>query len=229
MNPSQLGGTLLGGLKLSASGLPHDVGSTIAHGTDSVPQVPSVADFYSLHLLNFCEGDFKNAANVAGQSREAKKCSKAMVGYDFDTSAGSSGRDTNIATLLNKLGYASAQASLHRLGMVMKVVSSLYVLGACGLGFQTLFAPIAIFYKTRKLWRLNLVYNLCVGALVLTCSSLSTTIAFEAKRSINNHDQEVPISIAVGHPFVGLTWTMTGLLLATSVVWFLGKQSLIRQ
>jgi SUR7/PalI family len=86
--PGESSGGGLGGLLDKAKDAAQDVGNNaIDAAAGAVTDALDIKDFYSAHLMTFCEGDFKPDASDPNADEEVTACSARKAFYNFDPTA----------------------------------------------------------------------------------------------------------------------------------------------
>lgn len=86
--PEESDGGGIGGLFNKAKDAAQDVGNdVIDKAAGAVTDALDIKDFYSAHLMTFCEGDFKPDSSNPDAEEEVTACSERKAFYNFDPTA----------------------------------------------------------------------------------------------------------------------------------------------
>jgi hypothetical protein len=189
----------------------------------------SKQDFYSAHLLNFCEGfytptDMPNATIPKSDiSKNVTACSNRTAMYNFDPrqmlqrELNESGHG-NIN--LTDLGWPDeVDDAIHALEVVSNAMFVLYCIGIAFAGLALIAALVNVFLSGRLSALVNVVIDLIAFLALGIASALATAIAVKAAKIINDKGDRVGISAQKGDKFMILTWVATGCLFVASLVW----------
>jgi hypothetical protein len=188
-------------------------------------------DFYSAHLLDYCEGYYMPGA-VANATLSQKSihknvtsCSNKTGGYNFDpriilqkelNETGHS--DIN----LDDLKWPSAvDTGLRALKVAQKAAFILYCIAIALIGIALIFALVSIFFEGRLSAFINVLVDWLAFLAIGIASALVTAIAVKATHVINHYGHDIGISANKGPKFLILTWVATGVMFVASVVWCL--------
>lgn len=190
-------------------------------------------DFYSAHLLNFCEGfytptDMPNATVSASDiSKNVTACSNRTAMYSFNP------RST-LQRELNESEYGS-KVNLTELGWpdsiddairAVEVASNaMFVLYCIGIAFSALALVLALasVFFTAKGGKLSACANVGVELIAFVAvgvaSALATAIAVKVAEVVNEKGEGVGVSAQKGGKFMALTWVAVGCLFLASLAW----------
>jgi hypothetical protein len=186
-------------------------------------------DFYSAHILNFCEGfytptDMPNATIPKSDiHKNVTDCSNRTAMYSFDPrkmiqrELNASGHG-NIN--LTDLGWPDeVDDAIHALEIVSRAMFVLYCIGIAFAALALILALVSIFFSGRLSAFVNIIVDLIAFLAVGIASALATAIAVKAAHIINEKGDRIGISAQKGSKFMVLTWVATACLLVASLVW----------
>jgi len=202
--------------------------SAINDAIGEVTQKIGIEDFYSAHMLNYCEGQYTpaEAANASIKesdiSKNVTECSKNRAMYKFDPTA-------IIQEALNKTGVDVTLADLNwpedietgikTLNAMMAAMFVLYCV-AIALIFVAFLAAVAAILLSG---RLSACVNFLVSALaflaIALASALVTAVMVKATNIINDKGSEIGLEAHRGNKFLALTWAATGLMFVVLLSW----------
>ena len=189
-------------------------------------------DFYSAHLLNFCEGfytptDAPNATIPKSEiSKNVTDCSNRTAMYSFNP------RETLQRELdeseygskinLTELGWPeSLDDAIQALEVATNAMFVLYCIGIAFAALALILALASLF--TAPGGKLSACANVSVELIAFlavgVASALATAIGVKAAEVVNDKGEDVGVSAQRGGKFMALTWVATACLLVASLVW----------
>ncbi len=201
----------------------------IEDGLGDLAQVLGIYDFYSAHILTFCEGYYvpgsvPNATVKAGSiHRNVTHCSNTTAMAHFDPTREIS-QQLNESTdgfidLSNVQWPEDIQHALNALKAAQKAVFVLYCL-AIGFIFLAMVAATAgLFFNGRLSALINALLDLLAFLAILIGSALVTVIAVKGAHAINKYGKDIGVSATKGGKFLALTWSATALMFLAMLVW----------
>ena len=198
----------------------------LADGVRDLARILGLQDFYSAHILDFCEGYFvpnTTAKNVTIH-KHVTSCSNKTAGHHFDptsTIAKQLNDSTDGLIDLTKLHWPSEISDgLNALKDAQKAVAIFYFI-AIAMIFLALAVGIVGVFVTRRLTSITnvLVHGMAFMTIMIP-SAVVTFIAKHATHFINKYGQEVGVSATKGNKFLTLTWATTALVLLASLIWY---------
>lgn len=245
LNTSRLGQNIFNTTESSSNPLvnfldniSNTIESEIQDGITDVAQQLGIHDFYSAHLMTYCEGYYyynnnnnnnntrDNNNNNNNDEEDAKKnitkCSNRTALYNFnpqkilqqELDASNTGID------LSDLNWPSdISTGLNALRIAAKATFVLYCIAIGFIGIALLAAVASIFLAGRLSAILNVIADWMAFVTLGIASAIATAVAVKGARTINKYGGEVGVSADRGNKFLVITWVATGLLLLSSVVW----------
>jgi hypothetical protein len=226
------GGILSGWLKNATSGLTNKIEGIVNSAVTDLAKEFGVEDFYSLHLMDYCEGTFTpgplpNATLKASSiHRNVTYCSNRTAMVNFDPTAA-------LQRTLNESGTGITLADLHwpsqiedgirDLKVAINVTFVLYCIGAA-LAFVVFLVGLAWIFSAGGRGRPLLEFVLAfLTFLVLAIASIViTVVGVKGSNIINKYGDEIGVEANRGNGYLGLTWASTGLMLVASVIGLVG-------
>jgi len=210
--------------------LTNSIEEDIEDGITSIAQELGVHDFYSYHLMDYCEGYYKpgpvaNATlSKSDISKNVTSCSNETGFWNFDP------REI-IQRELNESGHSSINLvtdldwpedinkGLHALRVAARAMFVLYCIAIAFIGIAFIVAVISIFFAGRLSALFNVVIDWLAFIVVGIASAIATAIVVKGTDIINDHGHEIGVSAQRGTKFLIITWVATGLMLLASMVW----------
>lgn len=237
LNTSQIGRNVFNASESTSTGniitnWIHNVTNTIENelneDLNTLAQDLGLHDWYSAHILDYCEGYYTPAAvaNATVSKHDIHKnithCSNKTAFFHFNPT------DT-LQAELNKTGLGINLTSLDwpdaindgikTLRVAQKAAFILYCI-AIGLLFLAAIGALAAVFLTGRLTAFVnfLVCDLAFFA-ILIASALTTTVAVKAADVVNKHGSDIGVRASKGSKFLVLTWVATGLAFLSVLTW----------
>ncbi|KAK4560800.1 hypothetical protein LTR86_005380 [Recurvomyces mirabilis] len=238
LNTSRIGRNVLNSSRSSDNpfvsffdNITNSISNDINQDINSFAKDLGLHDFYSAHLMDYCEGFFMPGpvpnATLSKKSihRNVTSCSNHTAMYDFDPrevlqkELNASGH-SNIN--LDDLKWPSAiDKGLHALRIAQRATFVLYCVAIALIGLATLLALISIFFEGRLSAFLNVLVDLLAFLAIGIASAIATAVAVKAADVINHYGNAVGVSASKGGKFLTLTWVATAVMFVASLVWCL--------
>jgi len=199
---------------------------------NSVAKDLGLHDFYSAHLLNFCEGfytptDTPNATVSQSEiSKNVTACSNRTAMYSFnpretlqqELDASEYGSAVN----LTELGWPdSIDDAIRALEIASNAMFVLYCIGIAFAFISLVLALASLFTAPGGMLSAcaNVSVELIAFLAVGIASALATAFAVKAAGVVNEKGEGVGVSARRGGKFMALTWVATACLFVASLVW----------
>lgn len=185
-------------------------------------------DWYSAHILDYCEGYYTPAAvaNATLSKHDIHKnitsCSNRTAFFTFNPTnvlqheLNQSGVGVNLTSLDWPDGINDAIKTLR---VAQKAAFILYCIAAGTLLIAALSALAGVFFSGRLSASINILICCLAFLAILIASAISTAVAVKAAHAINKHGKIVGVSASKGGRFMALTWVATGLAFLNILVW----------
>lgn len=194
-----------------------------------VTQRLGIEDFYSAHMLNYCEGQYTpaEAANATISESDISKnvtdCSKNRAMYKFDPTAileEALNRTTGLDVSLDDINWPEdIDTGIKALNALMGAMFVLYCL-AIGLIFVALLAAAAaVLFSGRLSACVNFLISVLAFLAIGLASALVTAVIVKASSIINDKGADIGLEASWGGKFLALTWAATGLMLVVVLTW----------
>ncbi|KAF4126855.1 Ca2+ regulator and membrane fusion protein Fig1 [Geosmithia morbida] len=202
------------------------INDLIGKASDDVVEALGISDWYSLHIMDACEGYFKPNATVDSPSLNITSCTNSAPDNRLNLTAlierklDSAPVDVN----LSDLGWSSSVQE--QLDKVNDALFALFVMYAMVMGFSglsMLAGALGVAVPSTHGNRLVVVANLGLASLdtlVIMIASIIVTVAVtKGVDEINDKAGDIGISVAAGTKFLILTWVTAVLTLAVTLFW----------
>jgi hypothetical protein len=195
---------------------------------DKLADELGISEWYSVHLMDYCEGAFKPDASAPSPGFDVTECSKPSVGAKVNLTD-ILGREIDAGPLdisLADLDWPEGiQKRIDALNDALTAVTVFYLLGM-GLAGVCLFVAAADFAAGALPRRVaGLVTTLgagtsALGTLSMTVgSAITTASARQGAEIITDVGSTVGVSATAGNKFIILSWVGTGLIAVCALVW----------
>lgn len=201
-----------------------DIADDIA---DKLADKLGIKEFYSLHVMNACEGDFSPNATAKGAGFNVTKCTEPMKTAEYNLTA-LFDHELSVGPLklnLADLGFTKElQEEFDKIPKILLALAIFYIL-AVGFTGLALFASAAalVLVPQHGKSRLVVLANLAIAvlaALTLLVGSLVTTIgAKPAADKIDDFGEDIGLRASVGGKFLGMSWAAVGLMVIAVGYW----------
>ncbi|EDU51002.1 integral membrane protein [Pyrenophora tritici-repentis] len=231
--PSSSSSTLQNLWDLIPDSITDGVTNEINEQVDKFRERVGIQDFYSAHLLNYCEGQYtpgeKANATLSESdiSKNVTECSKSRATYKFNpTQIIQSALDkSGVDVTLSDLNWPEdLQNGIDALNALMAAMFVLYVLAIC-LIFLTLVASALSFFlatTSRLTPCVNFLLALLAFLAIGLASALVTAVMVKGTDVLNEHGDAVGLEADRGNKFLAITWAATGLMFVAVVAWVVG-------
>ncbi|KAL1794956.1 hypothetical protein ACET3X_006772 [Alternaria dauci] len=188
-----------------------------------------VEDWYSAHMLNYCQGQYEpgEVANAtlsqSDISKNVTECAESRATYKFDPTQiiQDALNRTGVDITLQDLQWPEdIQNGIDTLNALMAAMFVLYVIAICLIFITLVTSVLGIFIGNGRL-------TPCVNFLLATlaflaiglASALVTAVMIKATDIINDNGSEIGLRANYGGKFLAITWAATALMLIAVLGW----------
>jgi hypothetical protein len=185
-------------------------------------------DFYSAHLLDYCEGYYTPSSlpnatlSKSDIGMNVTNCSNRTSFFHFDPSTALQRElnKTGTGVTLEELHWPSAvEKGIHTLRIAQKAAFLLYCIAAGLIILAIIFSLFSFFVHGRLSAFIDiLLWSLAFFASVLA-SGITTAVAVKAAKVVNEHGKAIGVQANRGGRFMALTWVASGLCALNVFVW----------
>ncbi|CAI7566722.1 unnamed protein product [Penicillium glandicola] len=175
-------------------------------------------DFYSVHVMSYCQGTLGIADPSGEVTRIVTECSNRTIRSSFDPTQAWPEEITSH----QQMGWARVISDdFHAFRTTSQVMAVLYCIGvgamcvAMLIRVWTTLSPHA-YQGSCEFW-----FFMLGSFSVSVASIIATVIGFEFVALINAHGEGSNVSAHYGDKFLGMTWAAVGLLFAGSLACFM--------
>ncbi len=201
----------------------------IKDGINSLAQILGVHDFYSAHIMTFCEGYYvpgplPNATVKPGDIHQnVTACSNKTAMFTFDpkkTLTTELNESTDGLVDLSKLDWPDKiDDGLAALKAAQRAVFILYCISIAFMFLAMIMAAGSIFSTRRLIAAINCAIDSLAFFAITIASALITYIAQKATSVINRYGSDIGVSADRGNKFLALTWAATAAMFIAVLIW----------
>ncbi|CAN9316360.1 unnamed protein product [Alternaria alternata] len=221
--------TLSSIINLIPDSITDSVTNEINEQIDELRERIGVEDWYSAHMLNYCQGQYEpgEVANAtlsqSDISKNVTECAKSRATYKFDPTQiiQDALNRTGVDITLQDLQWPDdIQTGIDTLNALMAAMFVLYVIAICLIFITLITSVLGIFIGNGRL-------TPCVNFLLATlaflaiglASALVTAVMIKGTDIINDKGGEIGLNAKYGGKFLALTWAATALMLIALLGW----------
>lgn len=227
LNTSMLGELTLNTSVTGSSFLNNLTGEVQESFNDAISDVAetlNIHDFYSAHILDYCEG-FYTPSGVSNKSVHPKKnvtqCSNRTSLFHFDPTAIIESELRPGIKLSDLKWPAAIQDGVKAVNIASKAMFVLYCIGIAATGIAFIAALVGVVTGGRGSALLNFILNLLAFIALGIASAIATAIIVKVVNAINKYGDKVGIAAYKGRTFFGMTWGATALMFLATIAWLL--------
>ncbi|CRL18472.1 Actin cortical patch SUR7/pH-response regulator PalI [Penicillium camemberti] len=185
--------------------------------TPSVSTGSGAHDFYSVHVLSYCQGTLITTDAGVEVTRNVTECSNRTISSSFDPTQAWPEEVTSSP----QLGWPRVISDdFHAFRMTSQVMAVMYSIGIGAMGIAMLVRVWATLAPKASQGPIEFWFFVLGSFSVSIASIIATVIGFEFVALINAHGKGSNVSAQYGEKFLGMTWAAVGLLVAGSVACF---------
>jgi hypothetical protein len=195
-----------------------------------------ISQWYSIHVMTACEGNFSPNATAPGAGYNTTNCSSQQTGYQFNLTEVLD-REISVGPLdLNAADIPIPDDISDAVTYVNKFLLSIFVLFCIGAGFTGLsflgsIAALSIgtlgksragSTKTgpsRSMALINAILSGLAALALMAGAAITTAVAKKGQEQINDKGAEVGISANAGTKFIIITWVSFAAMFVALLYW----------
>lgn len=199
-----------------------EVNDLINDATTDIASQLNISDFYSVHLMNYCEGMFEPNGSVAANGSDVSKnttyCSPRNSAFHFNVTevvqdALPSG--INLGDIQWPEEVTDAQNLIRTASIATEI---LYIIGIAFTGLAFLGAIAGFFTSGRLSACCNVIIDLIALIALIAASAVATVVIVRAVDALNQYGNDIGVSATRGDLFLGMTWAAVALMLIATIV-----------
>ncbi|ORY63062.1 actin cortical patch SUR7/pH-response regulator pali [Pseudomassariella vexata] len=202
------------------------IGDALDDIADELSTELGISQWYSLHIMNACEGTYAPNATSPGAWYNVTNCTAQEAGYQFNLTEVLD-HELQVGPLklnLNQLGFPEdIQDFIDYLNSFLLAIFVFYVLGSALAGLSFLLCIVELTLRNQStLIRISGIITAGLSALTLGVgSAITTAVAKKGESEINEKGDDVGISANAGGKFMIISWVSFGAMFVAFIVWLL--------
>jgi hypothetical protein len=190
---------------------------------DKLAAALGIHQFYSLHLMDLCEGQYEPNATAKGAHKNVTKCSNQTAMYHFDI-ANQISSELEAGKLhinLTDINFPDQiQDGINALNVAFDATFVLYAIGIAAAGIAILSTLVAFFLHGSRLvsfgnWGLTAISFLAF----LIASIIITVVQNKFTHIINKYGNEIGLFAYRGTKYLIITWVACAAMFIASAAW----------
>lgn len=187
-------------------------------------------DFYSIHVLNLCEGQYNSSRmhpNVSSSSgpKNITSCGNSTFTFNFDLREALGSQPDDNEDLLVDTPKSSwppeVNSGMRTLETIPRIMSVIYCISLALTTVALALAVFGIFLSGRCSACVNIMASSIATLAAGVASILATLLGKNTAGLINAEATQINITAQTGTKFLRLTWAATACMLAASLMWCL--------
>lgn len=179
-----------------------------------------IKEYYALHVMTLCEGDFTPNATAPSASRNTTDCTQVFPNGVYNVSAllDKELRAGPFQIGIEDIGISDTiQDAVDTINSLVKAFAILLIVSVALTGLSFVVSTVPLLFPGGDRENVTLLANVVVSALatfVLLFTSMFVTIGMHmAADKVNEKGADVGLSATAGKGYTGLTWAAVGLML----------------
>ncbi|KAH8659270.1 actin cortical patch SUR7/pH-response regulator pali [Tricladium varicosporioides] len=214
----------------------------LSKGVAEITRELGIQQFYSLHLMTMCDGNYTLNGTLPGAKKAGSVCSKQTAMYHFDIQTPVAEELAN-ATMnfpaelktffadkltTKNLGIDKIQDSLDTLSTALNATFVFYAIAIASAGTLFLVSLLAIFVDLRILSFISLFLSFLSTFTFMIASAIVTEVQKKAAKYLNEYGNAIGLYAYKGGKFLRLTWVAFALVAVAFLwclaMWFMGRK-----
>lgn len=237
-SPTSVGSYLTGIVENVTSTIENEINDIQNDLVDKLAAEIGIKQWYSLHMMDMCEGTYSPNATAVGASYNVSKCTNKTAMYHFDP-AGTIQEELQVGKL--QLNLTSIQwpdeltDGLAAINALLDATFVLFCIGIAACGLVIIFSAIAFFlpstyapspinhhYHSRMISLLGGAMSLIAFLALGLASAIVTAFVVKATSVANEYGNQIGLYAYKGDKFLALTWASTGVMFFAILAWVVG-------
>lgn len=193
-----------------------DINNEIA---DRLADRLGIHEFYSLHVLSICDGEFEPNATAPDAGKNVTSCKNGLDGgYNISSTLDKELTAGPLHITLRDLGLTTKlQDVLDDVNGATKALAILFIITTALVGLTLLTSLLSIFLvpgrRENAARMINLLTSTLAALLLLAISILVTVATSKAVEKVNDMGEDIGLSARQGTKYLAITWAATGIFL----------------
>lgn len=221
----------IGSLFSSLAGEAENITSSIANAlsgfendiADKLAGELGIKQWYSLHLMDMCEGTYTPNATVSGAKANASRCTNQTAMYHFDLTQ-ELNRQLQAGSLhlnLSDINWPDKiQEGINELNTALDATFVLYAIAIAASGLSIITALIAVLVNGSRLISFGNWGLASISFLAYLISSIMITVGqIKGANIINEYGNDIGVYAYKGIKYLTITWVAAGVMALSSLFW----------
>jgi len=190
---------------------------------DKLAQTIGIEQWYSLHLMDMCEGSYSPNATHKGAHKNISSCTNKTTMYHFDPMTAIS-EQLSVGKLhlnLSDINWPDELTDgIKALNALTSATFVLYCIGIAAAGLAILTGLVAFFLHGSRLVSLGNGALTILSFLALgIASAIITVIMVKIVNLVTKYGDDIGLFAYKGGKYLALTWSATALMLLATIAW----------
>ncbi|KAH8804946.1 actin cortical patch SUR7/pH-response regulator pali [Xylogone sp. PMI_703] len=235
VNTSTLGHNLFNDTASSSSGIfgslfsnitntiENDLDGALDDLADKLSKELGIEQWYSLHLMDLCEGTYAPNATANRAKKNVTSCTNETAMYHFDLEK-TLNEQLSVGDLhinLSDIGWPDTiQDDVNKVNVALDATFVLYVIGIAAAGLLILTSFVSVFLNGSRLvsfgnWGLAVISFLTL----LAASIIVTVFQDKAASAINKYGNDIGAYAYKGKKYLIITWVSVAVMFLAVLAW----------
>lgn len=206
-------------VKNATDGFEEEIDQAFDHALQSFARTLGLKDFYSIHVMNHCEGFYRPNGT---SSRHVTYCSNSTGFSHFNPSQTLAAelKAHKVPVNLQDLHWPKEiDQAVAALKLAFNIMFVLYVIGITAIGLAFIGSILGVFFTGRASALGNIFLTQLAFLALLISSAIITYGATKATNTINKYGKDIDINAARGNRLIAMTWSTVALVFLASMAW----------
>ncbi|KAI9800808.1 MAG: hypothetical protein M1825_003591 [Sarcosagium campestre] len=186
---------------------------------DQIADAIGIEEFYSLHLMNYCEGTYTPTPTDEDAKKNVTYCSKQKANFDFNLTQ-ILDEQLNTDINIDDLGLTDdINNGLNLLRTAVKGTFIVYCIGIALTGLCILLSLFGIFSESRVAASVNFTLFLISFIFLGVAAGIITSGAVKGTNTINKYGEDVGLAAYRSNKLLGMAWAAAALMLVGALTW----------
>lgn len=214
---------LTGDINNITDSIENDLNDILNTAADDLASALGIKEWYSLHMMDMCEGIYSPNATTKGAKYNTTNCTNPMTMYHFNPTKQIEDElaKGGLNVTLSDIDYPSnIQDSINQLHTAVDATFALYCIGIAFSGLAMCGALFELFSNGSRLISFA-NWGICslASTALLSSSIIITVAASKIAHEVNHNGNDIGMYAYKGHKFLGLTWGAAVAMFVASSAW----------
>jgi len=198
----------------------NEIGNDIA---DKLAAELGISQWYSLHLMDMCEGSYSPNATHKGASKNITSCTNKTAMYHFDPAAAIDEQlhVGKVQLNLSDINWPDELTDgIKALNGLPSATFVLYCIGIAACGLAILTALVAFVLHGSRLVSLgNAGLTILAFFALGIASAIVTVVMVKVVNLVNKYGDDIGLFAYRGNKYLAMTWAATALMFIATIAW----------